>query len=186
MRPFDIHRTGLNLGEGAATIIYAKAEHQSELATDTIILTEGSITNDANHISGPSRTGEGLYLAIKSATRNHNGKIDFINAHGTATPYNDEMESIAITRAGLNTCPTNSLKGIFGHTLGAAGIIETIVSSACLKSNKLVKSIGYENCGVSNPLNIVKQSSNSKLQNCLKLVSGFGGCNAAILLEKLD
>ena len=186
-KPFDSNRVGLNLGEGAATIIYGVAQTESALPKDTIVLEAGAITNDANHISGPSRTGEGLYLALKSITNTISPhQIGFINAHGTATPYNDEMESIAISRVELTDVPTNSLKGYFGHTLGAAGLLETVVSSQSLKNNKLVKSLGYDTCGVSVPLNIIKNAENKKLLRCIKMVSGFGGCNAAIMLKKID
>jgi 3-oxoacyl-[acyl-carrier-protein] synthase-1 len=84
------------------------------LPKGTIVLENGAITNDANHISGPSRTGEGLFLALQHITQERKAdEIGFINAHGTATPYNDEMESIALTRAGLESVPTNSLKSYF-------------------------------------------------------------------------
>jgi 3-oxoacyl-[acyl-carrier-protein] synthase I len=185
-KPFDANRTGLNLGEGAATIIYGKIEKEDELPANTIILEDGAVTNDANHISGPSRTGEGLYLALKSILQNAGEDLGFINAHGTATPYNDEMEAIAINRAGLNKIPVNSFKGYYGHTLGAAGLIETVISSACLKNNTLIKSIGYEECGVSQPLNIIQKTIQSPIISCIKMVSGFGGCNAAILLRKVN
>ena len=185
-KPFDANRTGLNLGEGAATIIYGKAEKEDELPANTIVLEDGAITNDANHISGPSRTGEGLYLALKSILLNTGEDLGFINAHGTATPYNDEMEAIAINRVGLNKTPVNSLKGYYGHTLGAAGLVETVISSSCLKNNTLVKSIGYEECGVSQPINVIQGTVQSPISSCIKMVSGFGGCNAAILLRKVN
>lgn len=184
-KPFDANRTGLNLGEGAATIIYGVAENENQLPDQSIIFENGAITNDANHISGPSRTGEGLYLALQSVLSGHQPEeIGFINAHGTATPYNDEMESIALQRSGLQNTPVNSLKGYYGHTLGAAGVIETVISSQALKQNILIKSAGYEQCGVSNPLNIITETQNKPLESCIKMVSGFGGCNAAILLKK--
>jgi 3-oxoacyl-[acyl-carrier-protein] synthase I len=184
-KPFDINRLGLNLGEGAATIIYGSADNEDDIPAHSIILADGAITNDANHISGPSRTGEGLYLALKSIVLSHNNEIGFINAHGTATAYNDEMESIAIRRAGLLPVPVFSLKAYLGHTLGAAGVIETIISSESLKRNVLIESLGYEQCGVSNPLNIIQSKSNTPLKSGIKMISGFGGCNAALLLKKV-
>ncbi len=184
-KPFDANRAGLNLGEGAATIIYGLAENENQLHGQSIILQQGAITNDANHISGPSRTGEGLYLALQMVLSERKPEeIGFINAHGTATPYNDEMESIALQRSGLQNTPVNSLKGYYGHTLGAAGLIETVISSQALKQNIIIKSAGYEQCGVSNPLNIITKTQNMPLESCIKMVSGFGGCNAAILLKK--
>ena len=133
-KPFDINRKGLNIGEGAATVIYGIARDESELPENTIIFANGYISNDANHISGPSRTGEGLYLALEKVLSGQDrGSIGFVNTHGTATPYNDEMEAIALTRSGLNDRPANSLKGYFGHTLGAAGVLETVFFGSLLE-----------------------------------------------------
>ncbi len=183
-KPFDKTRDGLSLGEGAATVILSSDEKllNSDVAFSFV---SGSITNDANHISGPSRTGEGLYLAIENVVKEiDNQSIDFISAHGTATIYNDEMESIAISRAGLLNVPVNSYKGYIGHTLGAAGVIETVFTLLSMGNNLLVKSIGYENIGVSHSLNIIEENTLSEINTCLKMASGFGGCNAAILIQK--
>lgn len=185
-KPFDANRIGLNLGEGVGTVILSVAEDESTLPKGTIVLENGAITNDANHISGPSRTGEGLFLALQNIMQGRKAEeIGFINAHGTATPYNDEMESIALTRAGLESVPTNSLKSYFGHTLGAAGLIETIISSEAMLQNKLIKSLGYETCGVSMPLQIITQTTSKEVNRYIKMVSGFGGCNAAVMMKKI-
>jgi 3-oxoacyl-[acyl-carrier-protein] synthase-1 len=185
-KPFDKYRTGLNLGEAAATIIYTRTE-DSALPKDTIIYEHGAISNDANHISGPSRTGEGLFNAIIKTIKGINMEdISFINAHGTATPYNDDMESMAIGRAGLNDIPVNSLKAYFGHTLGAAGILETIVSAFALQDNIILKSLGYDELGVVSPLCVNTSLSISDKSRCLKLISGFGGSNGAIILRKYN
>ncbi|MBN1464003.1 MAG: beta-ketoacyl synthase [Paludibacteraceae bacterium] len=185
-KPFDANRIGLNLGEGVGTVILSVTEDESTLPKGTIVLENGAITNDANHISGPSRTGEGLFLALQNIMQGRKTEeIGFINAHGTATPYNDEMESIALTRAGLQSVPTNSLKSYFGHTLGAAGLIETIISSEAMLQNKLIKSLGYETCGVSMPLQIITQTTSTEVNKYIKMVSGFGGCNAAVMMKKI-
>ena len=184
--PFDAERKGLNIGEAAATIIYGIDETCENLENDTIILDAGTITNDANHISGPSRTAEGLTLAINKCLENSgNIKPDFISAHGTATPYNDDMEALAFTRCKLENTPAFSLKGYFGHTLGAAGLLETIISSMALKNNMVIKSAGYSRCGVDNPVNIISKNQSLKAYSFIKTISGFGGCNAAILIKKL-
>jgi 3-oxoacyl-[acyl-carrier-protein] synthase-1 len=177
-RPFDVSRDGLSLGEGAATLIINKKPQ-----TSGIKIVDGASANDANHISGPSRTGEGLYLASKN-TLHGRFDIDFISAHGTATPYNDDMESIAIQRLGLSEIPVNSFKGYFGHTLGAAGVIETILTKHSMLHNRIYGTLGNESDGVSAPLNIAREHSQKELNLCLKLSSGFGGCNASLLLEK--
>ncbi|MFH0756127.1 MAG: beta-ketoacyl synthase N-terminal-like domain-containing protein [Bacteroidota bacterium] len=175
-RPFDELRDGLTLGEAAATVIISRRHGEVEL-------TGGAITNDANHISGPSRTGEGLLLAIRQ-TLGGRRDVDLISAHGTATVYNDEMESIAISRAGLEPVPVNSLKGYLGHTLGAAGIVESIVNLEAMKQDLLVPTMGYSRPGVSGNINVVEQTGQKQVDTMLKLASGFGGCNAAALFEK--
>jgi 3-oxoacyl-[acyl-carrier-protein] synthase I len=184
-KPFDATRNGLSLGEGAGTIVLTS---NRELATgDAIVVKSGASANDANHISGPSRTGEGLYIAIQKTLQE--GKItasgiDFISAHGTGTPYNDEMETQAICRSGLINAPVNSLKGYFGHTLGAAGVIESIIGIHSVLNNELYHTLGYNELGVTEKINVINGLQKKNIHNCLKLASGFGGCNAAVLFER--
>lgn len=177
-RPFDSIRNGINLGECAATAIISNKYHTG------IEVLNGAFNSDANHISGPSRTAEGLYLSISRTLNDFNGMPDFISAHGTATSFNDEMESIAFDRAGLNAVPANSLKGYIGHTLGAAGVAECIISSESLKKGLILKTLGFKDLGVTKSINIVKENIFSDVKSCLKTASGFGGCNASILLVK--
>lgn len=182
-KPFDAARNGINLGEGAGTIILSSNKKYE----GGIKITGGSISNDANHISGPSRTGEELNFAIIKAMKEaalSPKEISFISAHGTATIYNDEMEANAITLASLQHVPVNSLKGYFGHTLGAAGIIESVVSIHSLKQNVVLPTLGFQNTGVTKPINVCTSLYKTPLQNCLKTASGFGGCNAAIVISK--
>jgi 3-oxoacyl-[acyl-carrier-protein] synthase I len=182
-KPFDAARNGINLGEGAGTIILSSSK---ENATQ-IKVTGGAISNDANHISGPSRTGEELGHAITKAISNAGllpAAIDFISAHGTATVYNDEMESKAITLAALQNVTINSLKGYYGHTLGAAGIIESIVTIHSMKENVILPTMGYQRLGVTSPVNVSTSLHKASLKNCVKTASGFGGCNAAVIFSK--
>jgi 3-oxoacyl-[acyl-carrier-protein] synthase I len=177
-RPFDAARDGLSLGEGAATIVVTRNP-----GINSIAVISGSSANDANHISGPSRTGEGLYIAGKNALQ-EDQHIDFISAHGTATPYNDDMESMAIQRIGMQEVPVNSLKGYFGHTLGAAGVIETIITKHSMLNGMIYKTCGLEKQGLVSAINTPYDLQMKELNRCLKFASGFGGCNAAIVLEK--
>jgi len=182
-KPFDETRDGINLGEGAATMIISADKTKSK----GIKIVSGSVSNDANHISGPSRTGEELFQAIRISMKDAGlsaNDIDLISAHGTATVYNDEMEAKAITLAGLEAVPVNSLKGNYGHTLGAAGLIESIISAHSLMQNKVLPTLGFKQMGVSKPLNIPVAIDERPLKNCLKTASGFGGCNAAIVMSK--
>lgn len=180
-KPFDQNRTGLNLGEAAATIVYSKEVPAGE----TVILKAGAIANDANHISGPSRTGLGLTNAIKKILPyNASEKLAFINAHGTATLYNDDMESIALTNCELQNCNVNSLKGYFGHTLGAAGVLETIISSLAICDHTILKTKGLDQRGTANAINSTLGTISTEKQNFMKLLSGFGGTNAAMYFER--
>ena len=182
-KPFDADRTGITLGEGAATIILSSRERYK----NNIRIKGGAVSNDANHISAPSRTGEELRQAI-SRTLIEAGvtakDIDFISAHGTATLYNDEMEAKAISLSGLGRTPLNSLKGFYGHTLGAAGLIESIISMQSMREDMLLPTLGYNEPGTSNRLNICERMESKTLNTCLKTASGFGGCNAALLFAK--
>ena len=181
-KPFDANRTGLNLGDAAATLIYTKKEEVNE---NEWVACRGAIRNDANHISGPSRTGEGSYRALKVALGKVSpDKIAFINTHGTATLYNDEMESFAIERAGLSKVPVNGLKGYYGHTMGAAGIMETILSMQAIDDHNILATRGYETMGVTHPLVLSNQNQATEKRAFIKLLSGFGGCNAALLFAK--
>lgn len=182
--PFDANRKGLNLGEAAAAIVYTLGDDKATLPDNTLILRAGAINNDANHISGPSRTGEGLLRAINKVLKGFDpAQIAFINAHGTATPYNDDMESVAITRANLQNTPVNSLKGYFGHTLGAAGVLETIMAHQALKNHTVIGTLGTNNPGTVNKVNIPLQNQKVHGNSFMKLISGFGGSNAALLFE---
>ena len=183
-KPFDANRCGLNLGEAAAAIVYTVGDDFTQIPDDALIMRAGAINNDANHISGPSRTGEGLLRTITKVTRGFDcSRIAFINAHGTATLYNDDMESVAIHRAGLQDIPVNSLKGYYGHTLGAAGVLETILSHQALKHQTVIHSMGTDTPGTASPVNVALQPQPAFGDAFMKLISGFGGSNAALLME---
>jgi len=184
--PFDKNRNGISLGEGCSAVVLSKTKEIFKNAP--LALLSGTSANDANHISGPSRTGEGLYRTVKKTLEQNDisaDSIDFISAHGTATVFNDEMEAIAFDRLGMSTVPLNSLKGYFGHTLGAAGVIETAISMQMMRNDLLVKSLGYSEPGTSNSLNITTENQSSEINTILKTASGFGGCNASLVLRKL-
>ena len=181
-KPFDAQRCGLNLGDAAATIIYTRKDKANE---NDWVACRGAIRNDANHISGPSRTGEGSYRALCVTLGNIPAeRIAFINAHGTATIYNDEMESVAIERAGLANVPVNALKGYYGHTMGAAGILESILSMKAIDEGIVLATKGFDTIGVTHPLKLSNQHQPTEKKAFIKLLSGFGGCNAALLFAK--
>lgn len=178
-RPFDIERDGINLGEGSAAI-WLTNEY-----TDIEIAGTGA-TNDANHLSGPSKTGEELSAAINQCLLEANvnpNNIDIISAHGTATLYNDEMESKALHLSQVDHACLHSLKSYIGHTLGTAGVVETILLAESLKRQTLIPSLRYEHSGVPYHLNISTQMKMKSINYGLKTASGFGGCNAALILK---
>jgi 3-oxoacyl-[acyl-carrier-protein] synthase-1 len=184
-KPFDKDRDGVTLGEAAAAV-YITAD-ESKLGIESIqILGDGSV-NDANHISGPSRTGEGLFRSIESALKEAKltaDQIDFISAHGTATIFNDEMESIAFNRSHLEQVPMNSYKGYFGHTLGTSGLLEIVISIASTNKNLLFASKGFVDLGVTQPIAVIDINSKKNIRYFLKTASGFGGCNTAVVFYK--
>ncbi|MPS63495.1 beta-ketoacyl synthase N-terminal-like domain-containing protein [Chryseobacterium sp.] len=190
-KPYDKNRDGINIGEATAAV-YITGCHSEEGRISknekfSFKVLGDSAINDANHISGPSRTGDGLFASIKNAITEANvstEKIDFISAHGTATIYNDEMEAIAFNRVELQNVPLNSMKGYYGHCLGASGLLESIISMESALQNTLIPSKNFEETGTSQPLNIIKENQPAEIKYILKTASGFGGCNAAIVLEK--
>jgi 3-oxoacyl-[acyl-carrier-protein] synthase-1 len=184
-KPFDKDRSGINLGEGAGALLLTTVP-ESFQTSHKIKLTGFGLSNDANHISGPSRTGEELASAIAQAftqAKLTTEQVDVISGHGTATLFNDEMEAKALTLVGLNQTPLTGLKGYFGHTLGAAGVIETIMAMQGMLKNETVDTKGYTAHGVSVPLNITRGVKIQSQKRILKTASGFGGCNAALILE---
>ena len=186
-KPFDKERDGITLGEGAGTIILSsEIKYASEAK---IIVSGASSSNDANHISGPSRTGSELAHAINTAmneAEKSHSEISYISAHGTATIYNDEMESKAINIAGLQKVPLNSIKGYIGHTLGAAGIIESVAGICSITEDFLYGTYGFSKSGTEQKVNVIKALKKKKSNNFIKTASGFGGCNMSLLFEKLE
>ncbi len=176
---FDAERTGLNLGEAAATMVWTNKRPDIQPVWQYVA---GSVHNDANHISGPSRTGEGTFLCLSDILSVvAPSQIGLMSVHGTATLYNDEMESIAIHRTGLCDVPIAVFKGYYGHTLGAAGILETILSMLLVEQGILVGNPRYAHSGTTYPLNISADNRRLPLSTntFIKMLSGFGGCNAA-------
>lgn len=183
-RPFDADRIGLNLGEAAATMVFARADQPEP--TD-LWLVSGALCNDANHISAPSRTAEGLVKALQQILPDTaTPHLAFVNAHGTATRYNDDMESVALQRTSLDTLPVNSLKGYFGHTLGAAGVVECIISCQELNNGTILPTRGFNTPGTVAPIAVVTRQQNINQPLFMKVISGFGGSNAALLFAKND
>lgn len=183
-RPFDADRTGINLGEAAATIVLSTKSNGASAQ-----LLGGATSNDANHISGPSRTGEELAMAISRAMNDASvqaSDINMISAHGTATAYNDEMEAKAIHLSGMSETPLHSMKSYTGHTLGAAGVLESAMIVEAIRRQQLIPSANYTTHGVSVPVNVTTAMQPAAINYVLKTASGFGGSNAAIIWGKVS
>jgi 3-oxoacyl-(acyl-carrier-protein) synthase len=184
-RPFDTARCGLSPGEAGAAIVLARENFAPQSA---IKIRGWGGSNDANHLTGPSRDGSGLAQAIRSALNSAKlspSEIDYVNAHGTGTPYNDAMESMALKTIFGEACPPFSgLKGMLGHTLGAAGIVETIACVLAMQNNFLPGTPRLNVVAGGMPATIVREPRFAvRLKNVIKLNTGFGGTNGALILS---
>ena len=186
--PFDIDRSGLTLGEGAAYLIL----ESEELASGKNILGEVTgfgNTNDAFHPSSISDNAFGIVASISQALDSAGlepGQIDYINAHGTGTENNDYSELYGITQTFHEIPPFQSTKSYTGHTLGAAGSIEAVFSLLSMKYGELYKSLNF-----TNPIKEFNQSphpaytDNCNVKNILSNSFGFGGNCSSIILSKV-
>ncbi|MBN3883779.1 MAG: beta-ketoacyl-ACP synthase [Nostoc sp.] len=184
--PFDLHREGLVLGEGAAVFVLESAElaKQRQAKVYGEILGFG-LTNDAYHSNSPEPEGKSAIAAIKQCLERScltPSDIDYIHAHGTATQLNDQMESMVIQRLFPQGVAVSSTKGSTGHTLGASGALGVAFSLMALKHQILPPCVGLQQPEFD--LEIVTAARLSKIRQVLCLSFGFGGQNVAIALAK--
>jgi 3-oxoacyl-[acyl-carrier-protein] synthase II len=190
-RPFDRDRAGLSPGEAGAAVVLARAafiQHSTTPPLHQPILVLGwGNSNDANHITGPSRDGSGLAAAIRTAldsAKLEPSDIDYINAHGTGTPYNDAMEAAALRNVfGESSPPVSGSKGMLGHTLGAAGVVETILCVLAMRERWLPGTPGLTTAADGSPSGLLTGArAASRLNHVLKVNTGFGGVNGVLAL----
>jgi len=182
-RPFDKSRDGLNLGDGAALSIFTYREPRD----GDVIVAGAGCSNDANHRTGPSRTGEGLFRAAKAALDDCSGYSPVIGAvkcHGTATVYNDAMEAKALALLFEKIPPCYSLKGAIGHTSGAGSLMEILLASCFMKIGKVPPTAGFQESGVDEPVQVCARGQDFQGNSVLCLSAGFGGVNAAVVLRE--
>ncbi len=186
VRPFDVDRKGLNLGEGAGILIL---EHPDSLSRRVkkprgFVLGYGSGT-DAHHLTAPHPEGKGLRSALSEAFQRSNvtaEQIAFVNAHGTGTPDNDKVETRVLAEI-LPGIPFVSTKGYTGHTLGAAGAIEAAISLVCLEKQALPISVGFKNSDPDLPIQPVQQVTSLDGITAVSESLAFGGNNSALILS---
>ena len=182
-RPFDADRQGLNLGEAAATIVFTRAD---SLREGDWLFERGEMDNDAFHLSTPAPSGEGARKVLEAVMKGKDAsELAFVSAHGTATMFNDQMESVAIEKAGLSAVPLTALKGWFGHTLGASGVLEVILGMIAVSESVVLPLRGFREIGVSGKVNVSSELRATDKNSFLKMISGFGGCNAAALYRRV-
>lgn len=182
-RPFDADRQGLNLGEAAATIVFTRAD---SLREGDWLFERGEMDNDAFHLSTPAPSGEGARKVLEAVMKGRDAsELAFVSAHGTATMFNDQMESVAIEKAGLSAVPLTALKGWFGHTLGASGVLEVILGMIAVSESVVLPLRGFREIGVSGKVNVSLELRATDKNSFLKMISGFGGCNAAALYRRV-
>ena len=189
-RPFDRHRTGMVLGEGAAVLALenlASAQQRGAPVLGEII--GYGISTDNFHITQPDPSGSGAQQAMQQAlesARVSAKEVDYINAHGTATLFNDAAEGKAIS-ALFNGVPVSSTKGMMGHSLGAAGAIEAVICLLALQHQFLPPNINFGALDDHLDLNIVANKARpAVLRAALSNSFGFGGTNASILVRRFE
>ncbi len=190
IRPFDRNRTGLVLGEGAAILALEEMESaQARGATILAEITGYGISTDNHHLTQPHPSGIGplqaMQRALASAGRSP-AEVDYINAHGTATTFNDATEGTAIAQLfGDHAVPVSSTKSMMGHSLGAAGAIEAVFTILAIRDGFLPANINHTETDPAWPLQIVANETRAANMRCAISNSfGFGGTNATIVLEK--
>jgi 3-oxoacyl-[acyl-carrier-protein] synthase II len=193
-RPFDADRNGFVLGEGGGTLILEEYEHAVARGANIYAELAGvGLTGDAYHVTAPAPGGEGAVRSMKEAIRDAEVEpedVDYINAHGTSTPYNDVNETKAIKtvfNSHAKELVISSTKSMTGHLLGGAGGIEAVATVLALKNNKIPPTINLTNpdpeCDLNySPLKPTDKEINIAISNTF----GFGGHNASILFKKVE
>ncbi len=192
-RPFDKGRDGFVMGEGAGVVIIEELDHAIKRGARMYAEFAGAgLSGDGHHITAPSEDGDGGVRAMTAALKDAGldpADVDYINAHGTSTPFNDKIESLAIRKtfgAHADKLAVNSTKSMTGHTLGAAGGIEAVVSTLSIYHGKLHPTINRETPDPDCDLDYVPEGARSRPVNvALSNSLGFGGHNATLAFKKV-
>ncbi len=184
-RPFDIARDGISIGEAAA---FALLERPSDtLDSDDILLSGVGESSDAYHMSAPHPEGHGAQRAMQAALAAANldaASIDYINLHGTGTPSNDRSESQAVTSVFGPTTPSSSTKGATGHTLGAAGALEAVISAIALQNGLMPGGVHTKQIDPTLTAYYLRENRRSQVSHVLSNSFGFGGTNCSLIFSR--
>ena len=194
MRPFDRHRDGMILGEGAGMVVLESVDQCRRRGGKPLATLLGSaVTSDNFHLTAPDPSGRGAATAMREALEDaavEAERIDYVNAHGTATPHNDAMEAMALKRVfgrGAATLPVSSIKPMVGHTLGAAGVIELIATIVAMRSGFLPPTLHHRDPDPSFDLDVVPNRSRpATLRTAMSNSFGFGGANCSLVVATGD
>lgn len=186
-RPFDADRDGLSIGEAAAFILVERSDTES-IDTGAIGLLGFGESSDAYHMSSPHPEGRGASSAMKSALVSAGIEataIDYINLHGTATPSNDAAEGAAVASLFGNDTPCSSTKGATGHTLGAAGGLEAVISALSIRHDLIPGGLNVSRPDPSLPLAYLTSNQQQNLTHVLSNSFGFGGTNCSLIFGRI-
>ncbi|EES88785.1 beta-ketoacyl-ACP synthase II [Helicobacter canadensis] len=187
-RPFDAERSGFVMGEGAAALVLE--DYESAKARGAKIYAElvgFGESGDANHITTPAPEGEGAYRAMKAALKMANTEIDYINAHGTSTKYNDYYETLALKKVFNGSVPpVSSTKGQIGHCLGAAGGLEAVISIMAMQKGILPPTINQTTKDPDCDLDYIPNTAReAKIDAIMSNSFGFGGTNGVVIFKRV-
>jgi 3-oxoacyl-[acyl-carrier-protein] synthase II len=188
-RPFDRGRTGMVLGEGAAVLALEEMESAEHRGAKILGEIRGyGLSTDNHHLTQPNPSGIGAREAMAAALNDAGlqpGQVDYINAHGTATPFNDSAEGRAISELFGNNVPVSSTKSMMGHSLGAAGAIEAVLTFLAMSEGVIPPNLHFRHGDEGIELNIVRQpTATNALNLALSNSFGFGGTNASIVMQR--
>lgn len=187
-RPFDRGRTGMVLGEGAAVLALEEMESAKRRGAQILgEITGYGLSTDNHHLTQPNPSGIGPRQAMQAALKDAGVKpdeVDYINAHGTATPFNDAAEGRAISELFGNRVPVSSTKSMMGHSLGAAGAVEAVICLLAMREGMLPPNLHFTQADEGLDLNIVRKPASASLNLTVSNSFGFGGTNASIVMRK--
>ena len=183
-RPFDVARDGISIGEAAA---FALLEPAAGSAAGSVLLLGTGESSDAYHMSSPPPDGAGARAAMQAALSDAGlsaADIDYVNFHGTGTPSNDEAEARAVADVLGKQIPGSSTKGATGHTLGAAGALETVICALALQEGLMPGGVNTTQVDPALPVHYLRANRNARLRRVISNSFGFGGTNCSLILGR--